>query len=73
MKRARPTNALGGTPRKDHLFGDDKRALCGGWMYGGGRTVFPEREADAKELREAVDQGDLCTRCARKAGLEVPA
>jgi len=73
MKRARPTNALGGTPTKDHLFGEDKRSLCDSWMYGGGVTVFPEREADAKKLREAVEQGDLCTRCARAAGVEVPA
>lgn len=59
LKRARPTNALGGTPRKDHLFGPDKRALCGGWLYGGGREV------DAADVSTADE--DLCKECARKA------
>lgn len=67
MRRARPTNALGGTPTKDHLFGEDKRALCGSWLYGGGRTVDPE--ADRETLAQAVKDGDLCARCARKAGV----
>lgn len=60
MKRARPTNALGGTPRKDHLFGDDKRSLCGSWLYGGGREVDPD---------VAENDDDLCQTCAGRAGL----
>lgn len=65
LKRARPTNALGGTPRKDHLFAPDKRALCGGWLYGGGREVAAE-DVD-------VEDEDLCKACARKAAREVGA
>lgn len=57
MKRGRPTNALGGTPRKDHLF-EEKRSLCGKWLYGGGREVQPD------EVDE--DDEDLCKACARK-------
>lgn len=68
MKRARPTTALGGTPRKDHLF-EDSRALCGGWMYGGGREVDLEDNQQVTELAQAVDEGEVCTRCARKAGV----
>lgn len=59
MKRGRPYNALGGTPRKDHLF-ENSRSLCGGWMYGGGREVDP---ADVNK-----NDDELCNRCASKVG-----
>jgi len=57
LRRACPVNALGGTPRKDHLFGEDKRSKCGAWLYGGGRAV------DADEVSE--DDPELCSECAR--------
>lgn len=55
MKRARPVNALGGTPRKDHLF-KNGRSLCGNWMYLGGRRVDTED----------IEEEDLCKSCLRK-------
>ena len=57
LRRARPTNALGGTPKKDHLFGEDMRSKCDSWMYNGGRVV------DSDEVDE--DDPELCARCAR--------
>lgn len=58
MKRGRPTHALGGGARKDHLF-EDKRSLCGKYIYGGGREVDPEGLV--------VDPSEVCKRCARAA------
>lgn len=57
-KRGRPTNALGGTPRKDHIF-RHSRSLCGKWMYGGGQVVDPD-DVDP----EGSDA--LCKTCARR-------
>lgn len=69
MKRGRPVHALGGTPRKDHLF-VDKESLCGKWMYGGGREIEPGEAISEDALRD----DDLCRACLRKAaGLEVDA
>ena len=70
MKRARPTEAVGGTPTKDHLFGTDNRSLCGNWLYNGGRTVYPDRDGH-DDLIQAVEDGELCTECAREAGVPV--
>ena len=56
LKRGRPTRALGGGARKDHLF-QDKRSLCGKYMWGGGHEVSPEDVTEEDE--------ELCKKCAR--------
>lgn len=62
IRRGRPTHALGGGARKDHLF-TDKTSLCGKYMWGGGREIDPDR-IDYEEQSD-----ELCKSCAQEAGI----
>jgi len=68
MKRSRPDHALGGGANKDHLF-ENGRSKCGKYWYGGGTEV--KVDEDEQDLVELAENGELCKKCMREAGIDL--